>query len=74
VQATRTQTRKARYARWENVSEVFAVALPEQIRGKHLLLVDDVITTGATMEAAARRLRDAGAEAVSLLAFASTFR
>lgn len=74
VKANRTQTKKARYARWENVAEVFAVERPEKIRGKHLLLVDDVITTGATMEAAAQHLRDAGADAVSLLAFASTFR
>jgi ComF family protein len=46
-----TQTRKSRYRRWQNVKDTFTVAHPEQIQGKHLLLVDDVITTGATLEA-----------------------
>ncbi len=46
-----TQTKKSRYNRWENVQEIFHVKNPELHKGKHLLLVDDVITTGATMEA-----------------------
>ncbi len=49
--ATSTQTKKSRYKRWENVSEIFRVKDPDAIAGKHILLVDDVITTGATMEA-----------------------
>ncbi len=49
--ATSTQTRKSRYKRWENVNEIFEVKHPDKIAGKHILLVDDVITTGATMEA-----------------------
>lgn len=49
---TETQTRKARYNRWENVKEVFALENSEQLEGKHILLCDDVLTTGATMEAA----------------------
>lgn len=53
---TATQTRKSRIARWENVKEVFEVAMPDRLQGKHLLLIDDVITTGATLEAAARCL------------------
>ena len=48
---TSTQTKKSRYKRWENVSDIFMVRYPERLAGKHLLLVDDVITTGATMEA-----------------------
>jgi len=55
-QHTETQTRKNRMERWENVSEVFVVRYPELIKGKHVLLVDDVITTGATIEACAARL------------------
>lgn len=43
---------------------------PEQIRGKHVLLVDDVLTTGATLETAARVLKKAGAKRVSALVFA----
>lgn len=46
-----TQTKKNRFQRWENVSEIFAVLEPEQFKNKHLLLIDDVITTGATLEA-----------------------
>ena len=48
---TSTQTRKSRYQRWENVAEVFGLKNPKKISGHHLLLVDDVITTGATLEA-----------------------
>jgi ComF family protein len=48
---TDTQTRKGRTERWENVAESFAVTLPESLEGKHVLLVDDVVTTGATLEA-----------------------
>jgi ComF family protein len=46
-----TQTRKGRYDRWENVNSLFAVRNETTISGKHLLLVDDIITTGATLEA-----------------------
>ena len=49
--ATSTQTRKSRYKRWENVNEIFVLKHPEKLAGKHILVVDDVITTGATMEA-----------------------
>ncbi len=53
---TKTQTRKNRLERWENVADVFAVEYPENLRNKHILLVDDVITTGATIEACAQQL------------------
>lgn len=48
---THTQTQKSRLERFDNVEKVFAVVRPEKIRGNHILLVDDVITTGATLEA-----------------------
>ncbi|MEI6433226.1 MAG: phosphoribosyltransferase family protein [Bacteroidota bacterium] len=50
TKATETQTRKSRFRRYQNVREIFLVKEPEQWRGKHLLLVDDVVTTGATLE------------------------
>ncbi len=50
---TSTQTKKSRYARMENVGDAFCVEHPEKIQGKHILLIDDVITTGATLEACA---------------------
>lgn len=70
--ATRTQTRKSRMARWENVAEVFRVVQPEQLIGKHLLLVDDVITTGATLEAAAQPLLQLSNTKLSLASIAAT--
>lgn len=48
---TDTQTKKGRSDRWKNVDGSFEVTDPELLKGKHLLLVDDVITTGATIEA-----------------------
>lgn len=53
---TSTQTKKSRYKRWENVSEIFSVKNQAELSGKHILLVDDVITTGATMEACLQTL------------------
>lgn len=51
-----TQTKKSRFNRWENVSEIFNIKNSEQIVGKHILLVDDVVTTGATLEACVNAL------------------
>lgn len=49
--ATETQTHKSRFARFKNMQEVFEVTSPDRLAGKHLLLVDDIITTGSTLEA-----------------------
>ncbi len=49
---TSTQTRKKKYERWENVEGIFSVVSPQENTNNHVLLVDDVITTGATIEAA----------------------
>jgi ComF family protein len=49
--ATSTQTKKSRYKRWENVNEIFQLKNPDKLAGRHVLVADDVITTGATMEA-----------------------
>lgn len=48
---TETQTHKTRSGRWQNMQGVFEVANTETLTAKHILLVDDVITTGATLEA-----------------------
>lgn len=53
IRSTETQTRKTREQRWDNVETVFEVSKPGLLAGKRVLLVDDVITTGATIEACA---------------------
>lgn len=70
VNKSETQTRKSRRERWENVSDIFH-SEQESLKGKHVLLVDDVITTGATMEACAQAVLDAGASEVSFAALAT---
>jgi len=56
AKATETQTHKSRFSRFENMQEVFSVINPEKLINKHVLLVDDVITTGSTLEACAVQL------------------
>lgn len=48
---TETQTKKHRIERWRNVEDIFFVTDAKALEGKHILLVDDVITTGATLDA-----------------------
>lgn len=68
--ATETQTRKSRFKRWENVKEIFVVKDAEKLEGKHILLVDDVITTGATIESCANALLKISDIKVSVAAIA----
>lgn len=53
---TESQTRQGRYERWENMETAFSLNPDSAVHHKHLLLVDDVITTGATLEAAGQHL------------------
>ena len=64
VRATRTQTQLSREERLANVGRAFALPRPTDLRGKRLLVIDDVLTTGATTSACARVLREAGADDV----------
>jgi hypothetical protein len=70
TQHTSTQTRKGRLSRWNNVSNIFWVKYPEQLEHKRVLLVDDVITTGATIEACVSALQKVDGIQVSVASLA----
>ena len=65
-----TQTRRSRYDRWVNVEGIFSVAGLERLEGRHVLLVDDVITTGSTLESCAVELLKVDEVRVSVAALA----
>jgi ComF family protein len=67
---TATQTRRSRYDRWLNVENVFQITEPDFLTGKHVLLVDDVLTTGATLEACATAILEVEETKVSIAALA----
>ena len=69
IKANETQTHKNREERWKNVEGIFSVNHPEAICGKHVLLIDDVLTTGATIAQCAQALVAAGCR-VSLFTLA----
>lgn len=68
--STSTQTRKGRFERFENMVEVFSLQEADHLAGKHVLLVDDVITTGATLEACSLPLLEVPGLQISILAIA----
>jgi ComF family protein len=65
---TKTQTRKSRHERWKNVENVFRLRDIDPLRNRHILLVDDVITTGATLESCANVLSRCTNTSVSVVA------
>jgi ComF family protein len=67
---TDTQTRKSKYERWINVEGIFQVVSPDKLKGKHILLVDDVVTTGSTLEACASAILTLDNTRVSVLTLA----
>lgn len=70
--ATETQTKKSRFERWENVENVFKVKNEPAFINKHVLLIDDVLTTGATLEACANTLLKVDNIKVSIATLAVT--
>ncbi len=70
---TATQTGKDRTSRWQTMQHAFAVNNRESLRGKHVLLVDDIVTTGATLEACGAAILSGGDVRLSIATVAHTF-
>lgn len=68
-QHTDTQTRKGRVERWQNMEGKFMLTNPNIVKDKHILLVDDVVTTGATLEACASELLKVDGLTISIACF-----
>lgn len=69
---TETQTHMGRITRWKNMDGVFAIAEPTLIQDKHILLVDDVITTGASLEACGSEILKIRGASLSIATLAYT--
>jgi len=72
INATQTQTQKNRTQRWDNIQGKFDLRYPELIQGKKLLLVDDVVTTGASLEACGQELIKSPGTLLSIATLAYT--
>ena len=70
VTETMSQTGKSRTQRVENVSATFQIVKPEMLKNKNVLLLDDVVTTGATLEACCIKLIESGVDKISILTIA----
>lgn len=67
---TDTQTKKSRLQRLENINNAFYAPDPIKVSGRNILLIDDVMTTGSTLEACAHALNDAGAYSIAMACLA----
>lgn len=72
IHYTESQTNRSRYERWENVEGIFRLKKPHLLEGKHILLVDDVVTTGSTLEACASEMLKIRGTTVSVATLAVT--
>ncbi|WP_111707356.1 ComF family protein [Lutibacter citreus] len=70
--ATKTQTKKNRFSRWKNAEHLFTLKNAELLEAKHILLIDDIITTGATLESCAKTLKGAKNIKLSIATMAYT--
>ena len=68
---TETQTKKHRTERWDNVNESFKVLDAAILKNKHILLVDDVVTTGATLDACAQVINNIEGVKISIATLAT---
>ncbi len=65
-----SQTKRNRSERWNNVDSIFETAKTGELEGKHILLIDDVVTTGATLESACRELLSIPSVRISIVTLA----
>ena len=72
ISSTKTQTKKLRFDRWKNVQELFEVQNKYRLINKHILLIDDIITTGATLEACCEALSKIEGLKISIACMAYT--
>ena len=72
MNAAETQTIKSRYDRWENIKGVFKAKNINRTENRHILLVDDVVTTGSTLEACASEILKINNTKVSIATLAFT--
>jgi ComF family protein len=70
---TDTQTKKSRIERFQNVENIFEVVDAEKIKGKRIAIVDDVLTTGSTLESLGITLLNAEAKEISIVTIAAAF-
>ena len=71
VEPSESQTKISKYERWENVGSAFTLTDANQYKDKHILLVDDVVTTGATLEACCKKLKEIKGVKISVGTLAS---
>jgi len=64
----KSQTKNSRFDRWKNVEDIFTLNNTDTFRNKHILLVDDVITTGSTIESAAKEILKSDGAKLSVFA------
>ncbi len=69
---TETQTHKDRISRWQNMQYVFTITNAESLQGRHVLLVDDIVTTGATLEACGQNITAIAGAKLSIVTAAYT--
>ena len=70
---TKSQINKSRLERYENMKDVFIVDKPDGLLDKRIVIVDDTLTTGATLESCVLALNDVGVKNVSIIAIAAAY-
>lgn len=73
LKSNETQTHKSRDERWQNVEGIFALSDATLIEGKHILLIDDILTTGATLASCAKSIQEGCQCKISIFTLAYTY-